>query len=526
VRNGSGCQVMPATPGAGHQRGVRRGSSSTTRRRGGWRHERSGGGCPPSASCLAAMAQVPRRSRTDAKPQTREQREVRLGGGLVFLLLREDSWIHRRVENFSFVDDETARRQMSVDFTLPLTRSRLVDDLYRLIPPCVPLTMLNKEPLKRFSIFDESGVRLPVLSTAENGALAGAVLVGAAEIIARRLGSGLPAAVANALRQLALLPAGPAESLFRCLHLDPWQQAEQLGPAWAIDQRVIDALEPLSPHIKLIQELLRSGPLRVLAAELSRQFILFAQFAELDDLRRRRLVKFVYDEPLVLPRVPVNQDWLKNSLIRVGSSVLESVSWSAKTFTFSGVAAGHAPSHHVEIQAPPEMELLTAALRSPGLSGRVHSDRGGPDGEVVHLQVSGVPRESRGTATVRLRAKRSGLLRAAPLLGWLTTVALLYTRAHLRQIDRSAGTALLLSLPAVLAAFVARPGEHALVTQSLIGVRLCVLGIGLCSAGVAVGLAVGVSGHGQLREIWSVAADAAAAISGALTASWLLPRSG
>lgn len=475
------------------------------------------------AACLIGVATEHRAQTGTGAVQSPEQRDVRVAGGLLFLLLREHDWVHRRVETFSFVDADTARRQMSVDFTLPLGSSRLVDDLYRFIPPAVPLTMLSKQPLSRFSVWDESGIRLPVLSTPQNGRLAGTMLVGIARTIARRLGSSLPDEVGVALTRVAMLPPRPASLLFRCLDLNPWQQADLLGPSWAVDQRVLSALDPLSSHVELLQEILRSGPLRVLASELSQQFILFAQLPDVTDGQRRRILKFAYDEPLSLPQ-PTPPDWKIASTGPLRNVLLESMGWSPRTFSFSAVAAGHAASHHVEIEAPPEMEIVTATLRAPGLEGRVHSDRAGGGADVVHLQVQDVPRESRGTATVSLRAKRAGLLRTAPVLGWLTAAALLFAKSHARQIDRGAGTALLLALPTLVAAFIARPGEHALATQALIGVRLCVLGVGLCSAAVALSLATGISGHHELRDVIQVASDVACGLSAALTASWLLPR--
>jgi hypothetical protein len=82
--------------------------------------------------------------------------------------------------------------------------------------------------------------------------------------------------------------------------------------------------------------------------------------------------------------------------------------------------------------------------------------------------------------------------------------------------------AILLLVPTVLVAVLVRPGELAMVSSMLSGVRLLVLG-SAASALVAAGvIAGGYSGQAE-RRIWSDAKWAATGIAGALLLSYFLP---
>ena len=94
---------------------------------------------------------------------------------------RMDKWIRRRVEKITFVDARTVRRQVSVDFELPLVPP--LDK--RMEPPVylVPLALLHKEPLVGFDLRDEGGSSLPVLTKEENGFVTWSALASIATFI-------------------------------------------------------------------------------------------------------------------------------------------------------------------------------------------------------------------------------------------------------------------------------------------------------------------------------------------------------
>jgi hypothetical protein len=115
-------------------------------------------------------------------------REAVAGLGLRELLVNEAAWVHRRVETFEFLDESTVRRKMSVDLTLP-EDNRLVRALFALEGPFVPLTTLRKTPLGHLDVWTEDGRALPVLTTEQNGRLAGACLFGIARNFVRHGGT-------------------------------------------------------------------------------------------------------------------------------------------------------------------------------------------------------------------------------------------------------------------------------------------------------------------------------------------------
>jgi hypothetical protein len=92
---------------------------------------------------------------------------------------------------------------------------------------------------------------------------------------------------------------------------------------------------------------------------------------------------------------------------------------------------------------------------------------------------------------VSLRPPTRGTFAAATLLGILSAVLLHAVRAGLPELDGQTSSAVLLLVPAVLAAHLARPGEHAFLARLLGGVRLLALGCGLCTLGVAALIGTG-----------------------------------
>lgn len=82
------------------------------------------------------------------------------GGDLLLVLTSYPAdWVRRRVEVVSFEGVSSIRREVSVDFTTEFAFPSVVGGL------AVPLARLRKEVLRSFSLRDEEGSRVPVLST-------------------------------------------------------------------------------------------------------------------------------------------------------------------------------------------------------------------------------------------------------------------------------------------------------------------------------------------------------------------------
>lgn len=452
--------------------------------------------------------------------------ELRIGPGIAYLLLRTRSWVHRRVELIRFLDADNVQRQMSVDFTLPTLSNSSVADMLRLTDPIVPLTMLGKDRLQRFSVWDEEGAALPMFTSVECDRLAGACLVSMATRIVQRATRDDRARIPDELRRaLLIIPAAEEQDALFLLH-----QLCTAPEAFAADLRVQPQrlhrvfplgeppwLDGIGAHAKAIRMVFSDNTFRGIATELASQFVMIVplQKSPLD----RRVVKFTYEQSL-RPRE-------QNVAVRRLAKLLESVGWKARRIQFGDFGVGHAASHHIEVEAPEQLEFVDARLTV--VDQNTEEDwtqeiaRAEVRGDRVHLYEHGASRASLGRVRVRLRVEFVGLPLTAPALALLTAVILLAGSTRSSQVNKEAGVALLLIGPTLLAAFLARPGEHAMATRLLLGTRVFVAVTGLASF-LAAGALAGAYDR-KLCEIWTVA-TVAACVAAVVLALGLLARPG
>jgi hypothetical protein len=453
--------------------------------------------------------------------------ETIAGLGLRELLVNESSWVHRRVETFEFVDDRTVSRQMSVDFTLP-AGNRLVDALFIIERPFVPLTTLRKAPLSHLNVWSEDSTSLPVLTSAQNGRLAGACLFGVARSVVRgsdpQQSTELPDAIADALHHVAMLPAPDAEYLAGCMvhrgaERRPFQMQTWMShcwDGWKLSASLRDLVAALEPHTDVLAAALDSPILRTLLTELASQFILAVEL-DRDDIGRRRVVKFAYDEPIAVPgqlgRLPL-----------YAARALYSLSYLPVEYNFTGLAIGKSASHHVEVVAPEQLEVVR--MRLDGVTGtsdyKQTADSTGV-GRRAHANVAGAPRSATGTITVDLRAERAGLVRGAPLFAALVLGSLILLTIDAKHVENDAAAAMLLVVPGVIAAFIIRPGEHRLATNVMLGIRALVAASALCAFIASAYIATGFK-NGALHRHLKPPTWASGCILALLLLSYFLPR--
>jgi hypothetical protein len=117
-----------------------------------------------------------------------------------------------------------------------------------------------------------------------------------------------------------------------------------------------------------------------------------------------------------------------------------------------------------------------------------------------------IPDGSSGLVLVGFQTSRTGLVLVAPLLSAFITFLLFVGRGRLHALanTESAGP-LLLALPTLLAAFIARPIDHSLTARLLVGTRVLVALAGLTIFMAAASLA-GRWPYRTLYEIWGWAA--------------------
>jgi hypothetical protein len=399
-----------------------------------------------------------------------------------WLLLRPHDWVHRRVESVTFTDVSTVRRRVSVDFTLPHGLPAVTKPDGKRIQ-LVPLTLLAKRRLRRFDLRDEQGRSLPLLTATQNGAVATAMLEALAESILRD--GELNDEVRSILQRIAAHEPRGAEAA------------------------LLELRAATGPQREILRHLNHEPQFYALAQDLALNFAALTFLAESDGVRR--IVKFAYDER-------PSHGFLKGKAI-------EQLGWRASEFRFVTPSVDDAQSYHFEIEAPIELGIVTASLDVKGPTGETWGDADDGVLRTAHLYVSDVSRGARGIATVKLLPRRAGLVRSSMLATVFVASVLTWARFHLLSLstDVDGAIPLLLALPGLLAAYTARPGEHALATEMLLGLRALVLGSGLCSF-MAAGALAGRLAPSTLAGTWTTLLVTAWILVALVSVNWLVPR--
>lgn len=465
---------------------------------------------------------------------------LRTASAMYVLLYDFSSWVHRRVEYINFIDDTSVTRRVSIDFAVPEPLD--VFDVDDELLPCVPLTFLLKgDVLRNFDLRDAEGNPVPMLTKKQNGHFAGNTLIYLAEEV---LGQPLT-------RRLASL-----EGRLRLVAESRREEAEPEIASWRREANDEDA----AFHTEM-KRLVNNPAFIEYAQTLAENYILFAVGPPKPN--ERRLMKFGYeeqfkvgDDPGLAPgeKLPFWERWQ------------ERLGWRVKTVNLAMPAVNLAASFHVEIPAPPEMEVQIARLvfkpwepaGSGGAASTKHpeettgsesSDAGegaeaaeeqfgesasppeeeldGPAVQRVHLYKAGVSGQFVADAVIYLRARRAGFLLSACLTGWLNVFLLAMGLVYLSDVtaddNSQTAAALLLLGPTFLAGNLIRPGEHRMVASVLIGVRLMLL-VAVVSTVFAVGVLAGAAACVRC-EVWAIATVVAALMAIGLTASYVLPKS-
>lgn len=387
-----------------------------------------------------------------------EAAKPRIGYQLALLAVTMPRWVARRVESLELHDEVTAHRRVSIDFTLPAAiRSRRI-----LVPSrtvFVPLSFVKKEPLRNFDIRDERGQALSMLSRRENGELASAALSHLAELT---LGMPPEPEILEDIDALTYMSEGNSQASLERLF-------RQAGAARLTRYRLRE-----------------DATFRGLATWLAESFLLIVP---LRADRARRLIKFEYDETIGGSR----RGWQ-----RIG----EPMSWQPTRIPVPVPGAGLAGSYHFEAHAPADLTFTQASLFSFATNEQLDSDQG--PRPRIHLMTSRHEPELR--VILRVMAPRGGTIRAALLTALFTAAVLTFGAFRLTELVKAKdGVAtILVSVPAVIAAYLSRPGEHLLTTRLLFGVRLAILIAGVASFAASAVLLAGPRGVALQATWWSL----------------------
>lgn len=390
-------------------------------------------GDPGNGILVATRHARSQRAGVDNTPRPLDTRQARYA---IFLSLGTE-WVSRRVETFTFLDAATVRRRMSVDFTFPLTPNLDAGE-----QALVPLMLLAKEDLRNLDVSGPDGAPLPVLNTAENGAVAMQGLVSYLNELAPD--DGLSDAERAALEEIVYNRPGEREPV----------AAQHLAPEGALGRR----LQRAEPRV--------SRELATLIEELEGAFMLLVPIDYAPD--RRVICKIAYDAA----NRPQRDAPMRSRAYTFANRFVSSLGWTGRMELFDNLAVGMCRSYHAEAVPPRDAYVSDAwlSVRPPGKS--VDEEPITDDHDFrPHVRVSNVDRTAQGSLSVSIRARSHELVAPLALTSTVISVALALLPRYLRSIDRQTFAAVLL-VPFALAAYYIRGQENSYVTRMLRGVRL------------------------------------------------------
>lgn len=373
-------------------------------------------------------------------------------------------WVRRRKRTYEFYDESTVKIRMSVDLVLP-DREWFLDHapepgqtIY------IPIDIPRKEPLAGFSITDAEDRAISVLNTEENG---------------RLTTEGFSALVDTARAQPPHTFRGPIQNIV----MAPTGDAGAVAYTAAMNQGMRNLLPPGSQWEALLQDL-QGG------------FLLMVPIVYQPDANH--IFKLSWTSSFT---------WRKPGLGGALRAAAASLGLVDKTLNFEELA-GFAHGTHFEFHTPEYVRNLQTKLATTQYDAAAGGPVSLPERCVVHAKpVANVntsvrskvdvlsARSDEATVSLRLRSRRGGPFMATWIVAWMTAVLIGVIAARLSDLDAQSSSAVILLLPAVLAAYLAREGEHAIASRLLAGIR--VGGLGISAIAFAAAAIIGV---GDLRD--------------------------
>lgn len=483
----------------------------------------------------------------DLERQRRREADLEAGPAILELISTSYRWVNRRVDSVEFHDDATMVRRVSLDFRLPASApAEILPDgkVVRL----VPLTWIDKQfRLKGFDVHNEGGASLSLLTTSKRIDLLTAGLAELAVIVNDR--RPLPKPVLDGLRTMVTAPRDDAEAI-----LARWK----LAPPGGLKRRLVD-----QPAFGLtLGRLVRSTVAIVLVDDRPDQ---------------QRVIKYTYQHPFQYgqealwsvewerpgdtgrressrgPRArrrdidePVGPDGREPqeppaSPVPLRRRVLFALGWEPLVVTLPTPAIQDSRSYHLEVTAPPGVEIPGAVLVSkvvpprrrpssqpgptagpspsptaldpdpaPGSAWKYDVDRNGESRAHVLIRDRLWSRGRAGITLLPDRHEVGGVWLAAILTAAVMTAGLIWvTTSFSKEVVATEGHAekgigvatLLLVLPAIFATLLVRTSEHAMAHRLLSSLRRQVMLAGVFVFLAAATLVAGPSGE-SLTRIW------------------------
>lgn len=391
------------------------------------------------------------------------------------LVLRWNTWVHRRVERSKFTDEDVLHRSVSIDFTLPYwfhqERDTPRGGQKRQL---VPLGLLRKGTLVNFSLADESGRSLPLLNTGQNRQVAEATLVAIGEQV---IGDDMAASVRCDVRNLVDGDPNDADDHLADLYgrRDSAEYQRHLLQGSHFFQRVA---EPLG-HSFLALTMVKIG------------------------WHERRVLHVSYDESL----------WINEWVGPLGRFTIAGLG-RPRYIWLMLPAVGDTDSYHFEVEAPEDLQVtaragFAAGPAAEGMPLRRVPERAGSY-QRAHIHFPPAEQGEEAVVSVALQPRASALVRAGFLSAVLTSATLVYLRLRFGVLNDRPGAAgptaaLLLAFPGLVSVYLARSGENAMTTNLLWPVRVLALVPGLAAFVGAAALVAGSDGWATKTVLWVMA---------------------
>jgi hypothetical protein len=378
------------------------------------------------------------------------------------LILHPRTWIDRRREYVEFLDEQTLRREVRIDFTVPECRRPLT-----LTPSkgvfYAPLALIAKGSLRQLRVDDGSGAELAPVNRRDAGRLACRILTLAAGGI---VGHEPSPVLQTHLEQLATDEPGRALDVLRRIGKLDGQPGEEASA------------------------LLSHSRFKILIGEFAQSSLFLLPLVGLD-AHERSSVRYVYEE-CVRP----------SARRRRRERVAESIGWNAVDFTFDTPALGNAMSCDLDIKAPEELRIESARILEDGREDAELDDDPRPT-RIAHLRVQDCARGTDGIVRVGLRLRSGGFLGSCVIAAALTVAVLVLGVARSGAVAQAgeSAAALLVGLPALLAGYLVRPGEHRLVGRVVNGIRLLLVVLVLLCV-IAIGTLIGQMDQTAREWVW------------------------
>jgi hypothetical protein len=395
------------------------------------------------------------------------------------LVLHPRTWIDRRREYVEFLDEHTLRREVRVDFAVPVQRWPLTTSSDKPMF-LAPVALVAKGSLRQLRVDDPNGAEIAPVNRGDAEKVACRLLILVAEATA---GGSLAGDLERELRALVVAPPSEKQATLGRLHGLEGDGSTQLA------------------------RLLTDSRFRILLADLADNFLFLVPVVDLE-ADQRASVRYVYEEPAPLEK----PDWR------------ETLGFNAVDLAFDVPALGSALSCDIDIKAPEELRIESARILRGAAGTAVLAEDPSPS-RIAHLRVHDEPRGTRGVVWVGLRLRSGGFLASSVIAAFLTVAVLTLGVVRADAVGRAteSAAALLIGLPALLAGYLVRPGEHRLVGRVIGGIRRLLAGLVLLCV-VAIGTLIGGMGEDARQVAWGILAGLALLAFGATLATWLRAR--